>query len=73
MKGDFFSRRAQIIETATGQPIAEIKKNSLNARNLLGGQQTYVVAIAPGVDTSLVVAMCVAFDERHNESSGAGG
>lgn len=73
MKGDFLDRKADIVDTATGEPVASIRKKSLNMRNLLGGQQTYIVAVAPGVDISLIVAMCVCFDEKNNESSSSGG
>lgn len=72
MKGDFFDRQADVVDTATGQPVVSIRKKSLNARNLLGGQQTYIVAVAPGVDLSMVVAMCVCFDEKNNEPKGGG-
>ncbi|KAF2099774.1 DUF567-domain-containing protein [Rhizodiscina lignyota] len=68
MKGDFFARHADIIEEGSGEPIAQIRRKGLNARNLIGGQQTYIVAVAAGVDLSLVVAMCVCFDEKNNES-----
>jgi len=41
----------------------------MNARQLLGGQQTYYVTIAPNVDISLMAAICVALDERENEGN----
>lgn len=73
MKGDLFDRHADIMDSATGEAIASIRKKSLNARNLLGGQQTYIVQVAAGVDLALIVAMCVCFDEKNNEKSSGGG
>lgn len=46
MKGDFFDRKADITDEATGRPVATIDRKFFNARELLGGQQTYVVTIA---------------------------
>lgn len=69
MKGDFFDRRAEITDESTGQPVAVIDRQFLNARELLGGQQTYIVTVAPGMDMAIVVAMCICLDERRNEGS----
>ncbi|KXJ89346.1 tubby C-terminal-like domain-containing protein [Microdochium bolleyi] len=67
MKGDFFSRSANITDEATGIPVASIARqfggNNLG-RELLAGKQTYLVSIAPNVDMALVVAMCIALDEK---------
>jgi uncharacterized protein YxjI len=68
MKGDFLDRNAEIIDTATGQPVAQIRRSGFNARNLIGGQDTYHVAVAPGVDLSLITAICVCFDEKNREN-----
>lgn len=70
MKGDFFDRKADITDAATGQPLARIDRQFLNARELLGGQQTYHVTVAPNVDLAIIAAMCICLDERRNESSG---
>jgi uncharacterized protein YxjI len=67
MKGDFFDRRADITDEATGHVVAMIDRQFLNARQLLGGQQTYAVTVAPGMDLAVIVAMCICLDERRNE------
>ncbi|KAK7941570.1 uncharacterized protein PG986_013957 [Apiospora aurea] len=67
MKGDFFDRKASITDEASGQAVATINRQFLNARELLGGQQTYHVTVAPNVDMALIVAMCICLDERRNE------
>ncbi|KAI1635704.1 DUF567-domain-containing protein [Biscogniauxia mediterranea] len=68
MKGDFFDRKADITDEATKQPVAHIDRNFFNVRELVGGQQTYVVTVAPNVDMAIIVAMCICLDERNNES-----
>ncbi|KAI5919057.1 DUF567-domain-containing protein [Camillea tinctor] len=70
MKGDFFDRKADITDEATKQPVAHIDRQFFNMRELVGGQQTYAVTIAPNVDMSIIVAMCICLDERKNEESG---
>jgi len=67
MKGDFFDRTADIVDDSTGMTVARIDRQFFNARELLGGQQTYVVTIAPGVDMAIIIAMCICLDERRNE------
>ncbi len=67
MKGDFFSRRVDITDEATGQVVARIDRKFFNARELLGGQQTYAVTVAQGMDLAVIVAMCICLDERRNE------
>jgi uncharacterized protein YxjI len=67
MKGDFFDRKAEITDVATGQVVATIDRKFFNASELIGGQQTYVVTVSPGVDMALIVAMCIALDEKRNE------
>ncbi|KAF2085816.1 DUF567-domain-containing protein [Saccharata proteae CBS 121410] len=67
MKGDFFDTEAQITDEATGTPVAVINRKVFNARELIGGQQTYVVTVAPNVDMALIAAMCICLDEKRNE------
>lgn len=68
MVGSFFDRNADIVDTKTGLVVARIDREFLNARQLLGGQQTYVVTVAPNVDLSIIVGLCVCLDERRNEN-----
>ena len=67
MKGDFFDRKADITDEETGSVVGRIDRQFLNARELVGGQQTYAVTVAPGMDMAVVVAMCICLDERQNE------
>ncbi|KAK8043873.1 hypothetical protein PG994_012711 [Apiospora phragmitis] len=68
MKGNFFDTRAAITDEASGQAVAVINRQLLNPRELLGGQQTYHVTVAPNVDLAVIVAMCICLDERRNEN-----
>ena len=65
VKGDWFDRSAQI--TMGGIAVASISRNFVNAGQLLGGQQTYFVTVAPGVDYCMIAAICVCLDEKENE------
>jgi len=67
MSGNFFDTTANIVDESTGKSVARVDRSFLNARELLGGQQTYVVTIAPGVDMAIVIAMCIALDEMRND------
>lgn len=69
MKGDFFDRKADITDEATGQTVATIDRKFFNARELLGGQQTYIVTCAAGIDMAIICAMCICLDERRNENN----
>ena len=41
MSGNFFDTTANIVDESTGKSVARIDRSFLNARELLGGQQTY--------------------------------
>lgn len=69
MKGDFFDSRAEIA-TKEGLVVALVDRKYFNAREFMGGQQTYCVTVAPNVDMALITAMCVCLDELRNESQG---
>jgi uncharacterized protein YxjI len=66
MKGNWFDTSADIVNEATGQPVARIQRK-LSGRELLG-QQEYAVEVAGGVDKALMAAMCICMDEKNNES-----
>ncbi|PKS06164.1 hypothetical protein jhhlp_007481 [Lomentospora prolificans] len=68
MKGNWRSSKADIVDESTGFVVATIKRDR-SVKHYLGGQQTYTVTVAPGVDMALVVAMCVCMDEKNNEPS----
>lgn len=66
-----------------GPVVAQISRQLLNARQIFADQQTvrvlaflksmvtlmeqYFVTCAPGVDLSLMAAICICFDEAKNE------
>jgi len=65
IKGDWFDRSATI--TMGDVVVATIGRSYFNMREIFGGQQTYYVTIAPGVDLAMMAAICVCLDERENE------
>ncbi|KAH7020631.1 DUF567-domain-containing protein [Macrophomina phaseolina] len=66
MEGDFFDSRAEI-STKEGLVVALVDRKYFNAREFVGGQQTYGVTVAPNVDMSIITAMRVCLDELRNE------
>jgi Uncharacterized conserved protein len=70
MKGGWFDHSADIVDHKSGQTVARIDRKLLTGRDLVFGQQTYAVVVAPGVDAALVAALCICFDEKNNEERG---
>ncbi|KAJ6113553.1 hypothetical protein N7523_006870 [Penicillium sp. IBT 18751x] len=70
MKGGWFDRSADIVNEKNGQTVARIDRKLLSGRDLVFGQQTYAVVVAPGVDAALIAALCICFDEKNNEERG---
>ncbi|KAJ5546837.1 hypothetical protein N7494_004422 [Penicillium frequentans] len=70
MKGGWFDHSADIVDHKTGQTVARVDRKLLSGRDLVFGQQTYAVVVAPGVDAALIAAMCICFDEKNNEERG---
>jgi len=64
MKGNWLSTSADIIDESTGMPIARIERKLLSGKDILFGQQTYNLIVAQNVDMALMVAMCIALDEK---------
>ncbi|KAG9232249.1 tubby C-terminal-like domain-containing protein [Amylocarpus encephaloides] len=65
VKGDWLDRSATI--TMGNVVVAQISRSYFNMREIFGGQQTYYVICAPGVDLALMAAICVCLDEKENE------
>jgi hypothetical protein len=65
----FTSRQtaAEANDSAPDIAVARIDRKLLSGKDLLFGQQTYAVQVAPGVDMALVAAMCICLDEKNNE------
>ncbi|TFL02371.1 tubby C-terminal-like domain-containing protein [Pterulicium gracile] len=66
--GDFFNMEAIITLGEGGPAIATISRDYLNTREMFSGQQTYFLTVAPGVDVSLLSALCVCLDEIRNDN-----
>lgn len=69
MKGNWLDTSADIVCERTGVTVARIDRKLLKAREFFTSNQTYALVVAPGVDMALMVALCVALDEKNNESS----
>ncbi len=69
MKGGWFDHTADIVDEKSGRTVARIDRKLLSGRDLVFGQQTYAVVVAPGVDAALIAGLCICFDEKNNESS----
>ncbi|KAL8291634.1 hypothetical protein RQP46_001892 [Phenoliferia psychrophenolica] len=67
LRGDFWGGSADI--ALNGRPVAQISRKLFNARELFTDNQTYFVTVAPGVDLSLIAAICICFDEAKNEKN----
>jgi len=70
MKGNWFDSAADIVNEKTGTVVGRIDRKLLSGRDLLFGQQTYALTVAPNVDLALMVAMCICMDEKNNEGKG---
>lgn len=70
MNGGWFDRTADIVDHNTGQTVARIDRKLLSGRDLVFGQQTYAVVVAPGVDAAMIAALCICFDEKNNDERG---
>ncbi|KAK1756773.1 tubby C-terminal-like domain-containing protein [Echria macrotheca] len=70
MKGNWFDSAADIVDERTGFVVGRIDRKLLSGRDLLFGQQTYALTVAPNVDLALMVAMCICMDEKNNENKG---
>ncbi|KAJ5946665.1 hypothetical protein N7454_003504 [Penicillium verhagenii] len=70
MNGGWFDHSADIVDHRNGQTVARIDRKLLTGRDLLFGDQTYAVVVAPGVDAALIAALCICFDEKNNEERG---
>jgi uncharacterized protein YxjI len=67
MKGNWFDSAAEIIDDSTGAVVARIDRKLLSGRDILFGQQTYALTVAPGMDLALAAAICITMDEANNE------
>ncbi|EFX00203.1 duf567 domain containing protein [Grosmannia clavigera kw1407] len=67
MSGNWFDTSASILDDSNGCTVARIDRKLCNGRQLLFGQQTYAVLVAPGVDLAVIAALCICLDEKDNE------
>lgn len=73
MEGNWRDSMAEIKHEGSGQVCAQIRRKSMfkSFSTFLFDQQTYGVTVAPGVDSAMIAAVCVVFDEMENEKSAA--
>jgi uncharacterized protein YxjI len=57
-----------VVDKASGALAARVERKRWNVREMLANQQTYHLMVAPGVDTSLIVAMCICLDEKREQA-----
>jgi len=62
LAGNWIERYASL--TWNDRPVAQITRDFLNARQILGDADSYYVTIAPGMDIALIASICVMLDER---------
>ena len=58
---------AKMLTARVGVVVARINRKLLSGRDVLFGQQTYGVEIAPGVDMALMAALAICLDESQND------
>ncbi len=68
MKGSWLELTADITDDSTGAVVARIDRSILNKRQLVFGQSTYGVLVAPGADMAMVAAMCICLDDKNDTS-----
>ncbi|KAK7433288.1 hypothetical protein QQZ08_000226 [Neonectria magnoliae] len=67
MKGNWVDYSAEIHDQASNALVGRIDRKVLSGRDLLFGQQTYALTVAPNVDMALMAALCICMDEKNNE------
>lgn len=67
MKGSWTDFSADILDESTQTVVGRIDRKLLSGRDLLFGQQTYALSVAPNVDMALMAALCICLDEKRNE------
>ena len=65
VQGDWVNRSANI--TIQGRPVAFVRRSFLNKASVLADMHTYYVSVAPGVDLTLIAAVCIAMDDRESD------
>ncbi|KAF2743626.1 DUF567-domain-containing protein [Sporormia fimetaria CBS 119925] len=65
MKGKWFDTTADIIDEAQGGIVVARINRKLSGKDMLFGQQTYGVYVAPGVDMAVIAALCICLDEKN--------
>lgn len=67
MSGNWLDSTADVVDKKTGGVVARINRELLSGRELFFGKETYAVAVAPGVDKSLIAALCICLDQKNNK------
>ncbi|KAF4980961.1 hypothetical protein FZEAL_3142 [Fusarium zealandicum] len=67
MKGNWIDYSAEILDKSTNTVVARIDRKVLSGRDMIFGQQTYALMVAPNVDMGLMAALCICMDEKNND------
>lgn len=70
LSGSWLASRVEITRESTGAVVAFIDRKLLGGRPIIFGNQTYALVVAPGVDMALMVAMCIALNEKYHGAKG---
>lgn len=70
VKGNWRDSTADIVDASRGATVAQIRRKSKfqSFSTFAFDQNSYSLSVAPGVDYALMAALCVAFDEFHNDT-----
>ncbi|ROV91084.1 hypothetical protein VPNG_09919 [Cytospora leucostoma] len=70
VKGNWRDSTADIVDVNRGVTVAQIHRKSKfqSFSTFAFDQNSYSLSVAPGVDYALMSALCVAFDEFHNDT-----
>ncbi|KAM0805527.1 tubby C-terminal-like domain-containing protein [Usnea florida] len=65
VRGTWYDRSASV--TFGGEPVAHISRSIFNMREIFADKDTYFVTVAPGVDLTMIAALCVSLDEEEEK------
>lgn len=72
VKGNFRGSRCTIFvgdPRTGGREIASVRKQTINIKTMLTGQQDYTLSVAAGADVALCVLLALAFDEKYHDKN----
>lgn len=72
IKGNILRKAFNITECATGRSIGTVKRKS-NAKSIILGKDSYILAVEPGIDSALLTTLTVALDEHYRDDGNKSG